>query len=205
MVPRLVTGLLLLLPVALASQQPPPIIDVHLHTMAANSQGPPPLAFCLPTSSFGSAASGRTLPAEMMAAYRNPTCSNATWSPESDEELMKATVAIMERRNIIGVASGPRRAAWQALAGHRIIPGTQAFFNGAPNGATVEFMRARFADGSVRVFAELTPQYRGVAPNDPSLDPYFALAEEMDVPVGIHMGPGPPGAAYLPGVSNYRA
>jgi hypothetical protein len=117
---------------------------------------------------------------------------------------MEATIAILERRNVIGVASGGRRAAWQAVAGHRIIPGTQVLFDGAPNAATVEFMRQRFAEGSVRVFAELTPQYRGVAPNDPALDPYFALAEEMDIPVGIHMGPGPPGAAYV-GSPDYRA
>src|ERR1700712_3805952 len=28
------------------------------------------------------------------------------------------------------------------------------------------------------------------------MEPYWALAEEFDVPVGIHMGPGPPGAVY---------
>ena len=34
-------------------------------------------------------------------------------------------------------------------------------------------------------------------------EPYWALAEELDIPVGIHMGPGPPGAAYL-GATKYR-
>lgn len=29
-----------------------------------------------------------------------------------------------------------------------------------------------------------------------SAGPYWALAEELDLTVGIHMGPGPPGAAY---------
>jgi predicted TIM-barrel fold metal-dependent hydrolase len=204
MIRRIAASLLLLLPAPLKGQLPPPIIDVHLHTMAANSQGPPPLALCLPTSSFGASASGRALPAEMLTAYRDPPCAEPLWSAATDQELMEATIAIMERRNIIGIASGSRRAAWQAVAGNRLIPGTQYFFDGAPNGATVDFMRQRFAEGSVRVFAELTPQYRGMAPNDPALDPYFALAEEMDIPVGIHMGPGPPGAAYL-GRPNYRA
>jgi len=50
---------------------------------------------------------------------------------------------------------------------------------------------------------ELVTQYDGVGPNDPRLEPYWKLAEELDVPVGIHMGPGPPGAAYL-GLKNYR-
>ncbi len=47
------------------------------------------------------------------------------------------------------------------------------------------------------------PQYSGLAPNDPSLEPYFALAEELDVPVSIHVGLGPPGAAYA-GSPTYR-
>jgi len=36
------------------------------------------------------------------------------------------------------------------------------------------------------------------------LEPYWALAEELDVPVGIHLGPGPPGVIYL-GAAGYRA
>lgn len=36
----------------------------------------------------------------------------------------------------------------------------------------------------------------GLAPADPSLEPYFALAEELDIPVGIHMGLAPPGVSY---------
>jgi len=29
------------------------------------------------------------------------------------------------------------------------------------------------------------------------MEPYWALLEELDVPVGIHAGPGPPGATYI--------
>jgi predicted TIM-barrel fold metal-dependent hydrolase len=40
---------------------------------------------------------------------------------------------------------------------------------------------------------EIGSQLMGVAPNDPALEPYFALAEEFDVPVLIHTeGIGPP-------------
>ena len=52
--------------------------------------------------------------------------------------------------------------------------------------------------------AEIGVQYDGLSPADPSLEPYFALAEDLDIPVGIHMGEGPPGAAYLSSPS-YRA
>jgi uncharacterized protein len=36
------------------------------------------------------------------------------------------------------------------------------------------------------------------------MEPYWALAEELDIPVGIHVGTGPPGAIYL-GATGYRA
>jgi predicted TIM-barrel fold metal-dependent hydrolase len=35
-----------------------------------------------------------------------------------------------------------------------------------------------------------------MSPNDTALEPYWALAEEYDIPVCIHMGLGPPNAAY---------
>jgi hypothetical protein len=36
------------------------------------------------------------------------------------------------------------------------------------------------------------------------MEPYWALAEDLDMPVGIHIGTGPPGANYL-GAARYRA
>ena len=35
-------------------------------------------------------------------------------------------------------------------------------------------------------------------------EPYLAMAERLDIPVGIHVGPGPPGAPYI-FAKNYRA
>jgi predicted TIM-barrel fold metal-dependent hydrolase len=37
---------------------------------------------------------------------------------------------------------------------------------------------------------ELGFAYAGLRPDDPSLEPYFALAEEFDMPVAIHMAGG---------------
>jgi predicted TIM-barrel fold metal-dependent hydrolase len=53
------------------------------------------------------------------------------------------------------------------------------------------------------VLGEVMAQYEGVSPNDPRLEPYWALAEELDIPVAIHMGPGDPAGPY--GNSGYRA
>ncbi len=43
---------------------------------------------------------------------------------------------------------------------------------------------------------ELALAYDGVAPNDPQMEPYWALAEELDIPVGIHSGLAPPNTPY---------
>jgi hypothetical protein len=58
------------------------------------------------------------------------------------------------------------------------------------------WLRGELQAGRIRGFGEMSPQYLGMSPADRRLDPYWALAEEFDVPVGIHMGFGPPGAAY---------
>ena len=58
------------------------------------------------------------------------------------------------------------------------------------------WLRTEIRAGRIRAFGELSPQYLGMSPNDPRLDPYWQLAEEFDLPVAIHMGPGPQGAAY---------
>jgi hypothetical protein len=60
----------------------------------------------------------------------------------------------------------------------------------------LKWLRGEVESGRIRAFGELTPQYPGISPNDPRLDPYWQLAEEFDLPVAIHMGPGPPGVAY---------
>jgi hypothetical protein len=64
--------------------------------------------------------------------------------------------------------------------------------------------RELIREGRIEVFAEVGAQYEGLGPNDPSLDPFYALAQELDIPIGIHLGEGPPGAPYN-FYPNYRA
>jgi hypothetical protein len=68
-----------------------------------------------------------------------------------------------------------------------------------PNGADLPdtaWLRAQIKAGRVKAFAEIISAYIGMSPADPRLEPYWALAEELDIPVGVHMGFGPPNAAY---------
>ena len=55
------------------------------------------------------------------------------------------------------------------------------------------------------MLGEVFIQYRGHRADDPRYEPYFALAEELDIPVAIHLGEGPPAAARFPGYEDYRA
>jgi predicted TIM-barrel fold metal-dependent hydrolase len=181
-----------------------PILDVHLHALAANAQGPPPLGMCTPIRPFPAWDPTQPYGETFMAMFKAPPCPDPVWSPMTDEDVLSRTLAIMERHNIIGVLSGPpeRMAAWRASGSKRFIPGLMfQVGDGAPSPDSLRHMHER---GDLAVLGELTNQYAGIAPDDERMEPYWALAEELDIPVGIHLGPGPPGVAYL-GASSYRA
>lgn len=60
----------------------------------------------------------------------------------------------------------------------------------------VDWLREQVRSGRFEAFGELVPQLYGMDPGDPRLEPYWQLAEELDLPVALHMGPAPPGTAY---------
>ncbi len=91
---------------------------------------------------------------------------------------------------------------WTEAAPDRFIPGLQ--FRLGREHLAPDSLRRLYRDGRFAVLAEVTNQYLGIAPGDSLFEPYLAVAEELDVPVGIHVGIGPPGAPYL-GFDRYRA
>ena len=187
-----------------AADAPPPIIDVHLHALAADSQGPPPVAMCTPIPEFPGWDPAEPYGAAFMRMLKDPPCDDPVWSPMTEEELLEQTLAVMERLNIIGVVSGdPERVAtWYAAAPQRVIPAIELRISEVS--PTPQDLRDLHAAGRLAVLGEVTTQYQGIAPSDERLAPYWALAEELDIPVGIHVGTGPPGVIYL-GASGYRA
>ena len=121
-------------------------------------------------------------------------------APASSEELRRSNLAAMERYNIVkAVVSGDRADEYRLAAPGKMIPGILLL----DTSVGVDSLRALHRTGRLAVLAEFAPQYIGLAPNDPAIAPYFALAEELDIPVGLHMGLGPPGAAYV-GSPKYR-
>jgi len=155
----------------------PPIIDVHLHAFTIADGGSPPA---------------------------NPV-TGRPGAARTSGELRELSRAALRRYNIVkAVASGPPETAeqWHAADPDRIMVG--AFVDEANPLPDLAALRAEIQKGRVRVLGELALQYRGMAPNDPRLEPYYALAEELDIPVGIHTGSGPPGTPYDPCCPNFR-
>jgi predicted TIM-barrel fold metal-dependent hydrolase len=198
-------SLLVALVISAEAQQRQPIIDVHMHALAADAQGPPPLAMCTPAPRYPAWDPATPYGELFIAGLKKPPCTDPIWSPATDNEVMSETLAIAERRNIVGVLSGPaaRVAAWVKASPRRFIRGLifQLGDTDTPSPAT---LRAMHAKGELQVLGEVTNQYAGILPDDPRMEPYWALAEELDIPVGIHIGTGPPGAIYL-GAAGYRA
>jgi predicted TIM-barrel fold metal-dependent hydrolase len=117
---------------------------------------------------------------------------------------MEETIAVLKRRNVIGVLSGTteRVQEWTQAAPDRFIPGLQ--FRLGRDRLSPDSLRHLFNNGQVAVFAEVTNQYVGIGPSDSLFEPYLKVAEELDIPVGFHIGTGPPGAPYL-SFDRYRA
>lgn len=77
-----------------------------------------------------------------------------------------------------------------------------------PNGKSfpdINWLENEIKQGRIHGLGELTPQYLGMNPNDPKLEPYWSLAEEYDIPVAIHLGIGPPNAAYPSSPVTYKS
>lgn len=136
------------------------------------------------------------------------TCKVMVQSPATDAEVLSRTVAEMKRLNIVtGVIAGERAlvALWRKASSDRFIPAANFFLDDkAPPAAHATALEAQVKRGETQLFAEISAQYRGMAPDHPSLEPFYAMAERLAVPVGIHMGYGAPGGPYW-AYPKYRA
>ena len=181
-----------------------PIIDMHMHALPADAEGPPPLAMCTPLS-VPAWDPAKPYGAVFMKMMKQPSCDDPVWSPETDEEVLSQTIDVMKRRNIFGVLSGtPERVAeWMAASPGRFFPGI-GFRIGGDRQYSPDTLRELHEESRLSVIAEITNQYVGIEPDDERMEPYWTLAEQLDIPVGIHIGNGPPGVIYL-GSSHYRA
>lgn len=180
---------------------------MHLHARTASFYGTPPLPICAPVER-------RPRWDQRKPIWEDdspPACSAPLLSPLTDAQLLQGTLEAMERHNVIGVLGGAPDlvAKWVSQAPDRFIPSLDIRFDpttgetyapvapGLPRQPlTIETIRQLHGSGAIKLLAEITNQYAGIAPDDARLEPLWALAEELDAPVGIHIGGAEPGTPY---------
>jgi len=146
-----------------------PVIDVHMHAYAKDARW---------DHKVGNPITGR----EMTAT--------------NEQAHMHETLAEMKKYNIVKALVSTHYEAvlrWKAAAPDSIIP-AYGFDDLAQ--VNLEFLRKEHAAGRLQALGEVGIQYSGLAPNDPKMEPIYALAEELDLPLGIHIGLSKPGVAY---------
>ena len=112
-------------------------------------------------------------------------------SPKTYKEYKEETMKMLKKYNVV-------KAVVSTIGGDNILddegilyPG---YFTSTPPKDTLEFKR-KIKAGEIKVFGEIGAVYAGFTLSDPGFDPYLAICEKFDVPVGIHTGGGPPNPA----------
>ena len=146
-----------------------PVIDVHMHAYAKDERW---------THKVPNPLTGQPMTATTEQAH------------------MQTTLAEMKKYNVVkSVVSNDYAAVlrWKAAAPDQII---SSYGFDDPSSPDLEFLRKEHAAGRLMALGEIAVQYEGLAPNDPKMEPYYALAEELDIPLAIHIGLSKPGVAY---------
>ncbi len=145
-----------------------PIIDMHIHAFEADNS----------FSAF--------LGQDMFMPLTEETYT----APQTMDSVKMQTFQKFKDHNIV-LAMVTQGQLWKEDAPDQIIIGNGHYL-------AVEELRKMHAEGKLQVIGETAPNYQGLLPTDPSLTPYFDLAEELNIPMAFHMFPGgPPGGAYF--------
>ena len=171
----------------------PPVIDVHVHAMDESFPGGGPMC---PNEVKFLASDPKTKEAPF--GWDTEECTPKLY-PAAKGEYLKDVVDEMKRLNVTAVVFGDPKSVqkWRDAAPDRVIPGT-AWEGMTPDASvSLDELRKDFTTGGFKVMGEIGLQYEGLSPSDPSVDKYFALAEELDIPVAIHMGTGGSGRANI--------
>lgn len=145
------------------------------------------------------------------AGPHNWTGPGAPTDPANEKHL-RDILSEMDRHNVrLAVISGPMDFVeyWKKEAPARFIASVMFPCDGgrAPLGGlqcfpskselpNIDWLRDHYSKGSLGAMGEITTQYAGLSPADVSLDPYYGVAEEFSIPVGVHTGLSYPGTPY---------
>ncbi|HVS87471.1 MAG TPA: amidohydrolase family protein [Candidatus Acidoferrum sp.] len=160
----------------------PPVIDMHLHALHAKGWPGGPSFIC-PGMDFAAYDPGTKWEPD----HWWESCPNPLYPAATDEQLLREILAVMDRYNVVLAAtSGPLEHVrrYRQAAPKRMLPGLNTAVGnlGAPDS-----LRQLVREGEVAILGEIAPQLEGISPDDEILEPYLAVAEELDIPVAIHV------------------
>lgn len=149
-----------------------PIVDVHSHSYAVDPRwevrAPNP-ATGVPLTAIGEEALRRATIEEYRRNGVIRALVDDDGAPGSDRESGRRTVAADPSRMRLGIDAS------------------------LPTEQMLGKIRKLHAAGELTAIAEVGSQYHGIGADDPRMEPLWKLAEELDLPIGIHMGLGWPG------------
>lgn len=202
---RLVSANALLTTLLLATQapaQPPPdpgpVIDMHVHAGRLQLDAPVPICPGDQAPEYPAIDPkdlGRAMP---------PQCTRPVFSPTTSAALKNGTIAELRRYNVrrAVLAGAPALVKeWTSAAPDLFIA---AAVPAGYSAAALAYLRQLHRERRAAIFAELGAQYAGVRADSPELAAFWSLAEELDVPVGIHLGEGMPGQSPTTPGDGYR-
>jgi uncharacterized protein len=169
-------------PLAGQESQPRPrrIIDVHVHAYASD--------------------------ARWQRGVPNPITRQPLLAT-NEEGHRAATLDQMRRYGVVAavVSAGgsepiPLLQRWMASAPGLVIPAIA--FEG-PGEIDVEWIRGQHRAGTLRVIGEIGAPYAGYSPGNEAYERYFTLAEELGIPIAVHVG-SMGGMATYNGSPRYR-
>jgi len=152
--------------------QRPPIIDMHLHgghkagSFATEPDGTTPLRrLCFPEPCFRTSA----------------------WVEKASDILPLTLEAMKEHNIVLGVVSDqpPQILEWKKTDPDRFMLGFSMWH---PSEVGLPQLRELFRSGEFQVLGELALQYENVAIDDPMLNRMFSMAEELNIPLHLHLG-----------------
>ena len=177
-----------------------PVIDMHVHAGQLNLRTPVPACPGNRPLIYPAMDPKDPLPAVSLVQCKRPLL-----SPLTTTALRNGTISELRKHNFrrAVLAGKPELVRlWMTSAPGLFIPAAVPA-SLSPDALTE--LRRLHQSGQAAVFAEFGPQYRGMRADDPKLEDFWALAEQLDVPVGIHLGEGMPGRIHGASPDPYRA
>lgn len=177
-----------------------PIIDMHVHGMM--TERTKPVEACPGNQPIV------YLPVDPGRDGEDPPtiwCPQPIASVTGIDALRRETIAALRRAHVVRAVllqADAQLERWQKDAPGLFIPASSPR---NPSAAALEQFRAMVVSKRIEAIGEVGSQYIGLSADDPKLENFWSLAEQADLPVGIHLGEGMPLVGASVRTDRYRA